>query len=55
MKNEPLTEEQILVLGENAFDEIIIINGDKAVVDIPQFSITLARAVEQAHGIGDRH
>ena len=54
MKNNPLTEDEIITLGEAVFYEVMVIAGNKGNFSIPEFTIALARAVEQAHGIGDR-
>lgn len=54
MKNNPLTEDEIITLGEAVFYEIMVIEGDKGNFSIPEFTIALARTIEQAHGIGDR-
>jgi hypothetical protein len=54
MTNEPLTVEEIYLLGEDALYEVIIVGGEHGHFSMPDFSVALARAVEQAHGIGNR-
>ena len=49
---EPLTDEQIIMLANDAMFDMLIQGEVTGYVSLPDIHLAIGRAIEQAHGIG---
>ena len=49
---EPLTDEQIIMLANDAMFDMLIQGEVTGYVSLPDVHLAIGRAIEQAHGIG---
>jgi len=50
--NEPLTDEQVLMLANDAMFDVMLQGEVSGYVSLQDIHLAIGRAIEQAHGIG---